>query len=125
MAWPPTLAELKDDLVIPDDDTEDDTALTRRLAAVVRFVQRVRADAFLRGDDGTLVEPVVYSEQGEREAESLELGSLMLAGRLFARRRSPDAVLFMAEAGTTRVAWVDEDVNRLLRLGRHGKPKVG
>ncbi len=125
MAWPPTLADLKDDSAIPLDDIEDDAALQRRLGAATRFVQRVRADAFLQADDGTLVEPIEYSLQGDREADSLELGTLMLAGRLFARRRSPDAVLFMAESGTTRIAWVDDDVNRMLRLGRHGKPKVG
>lgn len=125
MAWPPTLVDLKDDLAIPSDDTEDDAALQRRLDAAIAFVQRVRADAFLRSDDGLLVEPVTYSLCGEGEADSLELGTLMLAGRLFARRRSPDAILFMAESGTTRVAWVDDDVNRMLRLGRHGKPKVG
>jgi hypothetical protein len=126
MSWPPALIQLKDDLAIPDDDTEDDAALTRRLDAAVRFVQRVRKDAFVTDDDNvTVVEPVTYSLQGAIEAETLELGTLMLAGRLFARRRSPDAVLFMAETGTTSVPFADPDIMRLLRTGRYGKPKVG
>jgi hypothetical protein len=124
MAWPPTLAELKDDLAVPDDELEDDDALVRRLNASVRFVQRVRKDAFVTDDDGNLIEPAIYAEP-QREAETLELGTLMLAGRLFARRRSPDAVLFMAETGTSHVPWADHDIMRMLRVGRFGKPKVG
>ncbi|MGH9252167.1 MAG: hypothetical protein ACRD0W_22020 [Acidimicrobiales bacterium] len=122
--WPPALIELKDDLAIPDEDTEDDAALQRRLGAAVRFVQRIRKDAFLTSDDGTLIEPAEYSLAGSMEAETLELGTLMLAGRLFARRRSADALLFMAETGTTRVPFTDEDLNRLLRIGRHGRRRA-
>jgi len=125
MSWPPALVELKDDLAVPDEDTEDDNALIRRLNAVIRFVQRARKDAFITDDDGVLVEPATYSLQGEIEAESLELGALMLASRLHARRRSPDKTLFMAETGTTTISDVDNDIARLLRIGRHGKPKVG
>ncbi len=125
MSWPPALIQLKDDLAIPDMETEDDAALTRRLNAAIRFVQRVRKDAFVTDDDGVLVEPATYSLQGEIEAETLELGALMLASRLFARRRSPDAILFMAESGTTGVPFVDNDIARMLRIGRHTKPKVG
>lgn len=125
MAWPPMLAELKDDLAIEAEEVEDDDALVRRLNAAVTFVQRARKDAFLTSDDGTLVEPIEYAAP-ERESQTLELGTLMLAGWLFARRRSPDGVLFMAETGTTRMPTnLDPDIARLLRIGRHAKPKVG
>lgn len=123
MAWPPTLVELKDDLAIPPEDTEDDGALTRRLDATVEFVQRVRRDAFVTDEAGNLAEPVTFAT--DREARTLELGTLMAAGRFHARRRSPDAILFMAETGTTKVSSGDNDIDRLLRIGRHAKPKVG
>ena len=125
MAWPPHLLQLKDDESIPNEDTEDDAALQRRLDAAVAFVERVRADAFLTDDEGTVVEPVTYSYDGESEAETLELGTMLMASRLFARRRSRDAILFMSETGTTRIPFGDEDIARLLRLGRHAVPKVG
>lgn len=123
MAWPPTLPELKDDLGIPVDDDGDDAALTRRLNAVIAFVQRTRKDAFLLDDCGNLVEPIELVVT--REEASLTLGALMLAGRLFARRRSADAILFMSDTGTTRVPFGDDDIARLLRLGKHAKPRVG
>ncbi len=121
-SWPPDLPTLKDDGAIPAEDTEDDAALQRRLDAAVSFVQRRRKDAFALDDDGFPVEPIVFSERGEREASSLLLGTLMLAHRLFARRRSPDVVLWMAETGTTRVPFEDRDLVRMLGLHR---PRVG
>ncbi len=124
MAWPPTLADLKDDLDIDAEETEDDDALTRRLAAAIGFVQRTRKDAFLTDDDGNLVQPVELT--ATIEEDSLVLGTIMLAGWLFAARRSPDGILFMAETGTTRVpTTADPHISRMLRIGRHRKPVVG
>lgn len=125
MTWPPDLPTLRNDLSIPDDETLDDDAYTRRLNAAISFVQRVRKDAFVTDDCGELIEPATYSEQGEREASTLELGTLMLAARLAARRRSPDAILWMADTGTTHVPRGDEDLERMLRIGRHALPRVG
>ncbi|MGH9247950.1 MAG: hypothetical protein ACRD0W_00295 [Acidimicrobiales bacterium] len=122
MTWPPDLPTLKVDGGIPAEDTEDDAALELRLDAAVSFVQRRRKDAFALDDDGHPVEPIGFSERGELEASSLLLGTLMLAHRLFARRRSPDIVLWMAETGTTRVPFEDRDLVRM--LGLH-KPRVG
>lgn len=123
--WPPTLADLKDDLAIPPEDDEDDAALQRRLDAAIGFVQRARKDAFVTDEDGNLVLPPVL--ESDSEEQTLVLGAIMFAKRLFARRRSDDQILFMAETGTTRVpaAIADEDLNRLLRLGRFARPKVG
>lgn len=121
--WPPILADLRDEVDILDpEDTIDDSKLQRRLDAAVSFVQRVRKDAFVLDDDGEIVEPVELSIRGEREAPSLRLGTLMLANRLWARRRSPDVVLWMAETGTTRIPFEDRDISRQLRLHR---PRVG
>jgi hypothetical protein len=123
--WPPAVeGVLKDDLDIPSDDTIDDAKLKRRLDASVSFVQRVRRDAFVTDDDGALVEPVEFSARGEIEGDTLVLGTLMLASRLFARRRSPDVILWMAETGTTRLPFEDRDIDRLLRIGRSARPKV-
>lgn len=125
--WPPTLAELKSDVspTIPADDTDDDAALTDRLSAAVTFVQRVRRDLFEQDDDGNLIEPIAFTASADqREGQSIRLGTMMLAARLFARRRSPDAILWMAETGTTRLPWSDVDIARLLRIGQHEKPKV-
>jgi hypothetical protein len=123
--WPPTVeGVLKDDLDIPPDDTIDDAKLKRRLDAAVSFVQRARREAFVTDEDGALVEPVEFSERGEAEGDTLVLGTLMLASRLFARRRSPDVILWMAETGTTRLPFEDRDIDRLLRIGRSARPKV-
>jgi hypothetical protein len=128
VTWPPSIeGDLKDDLDIPADDTIDDAKLKRRLDASVSFVERVRVDAFAHeeGEDGELVpvEPREFPE-GSREAHSIVLGTLMLTARLFARRRSPDVILWMAETGTTRLPFEDRDIDRLLRIGRSARPKV-
>lgn len=123
--WPPTLEDLKDDEEIPQEDEVDDAALKRRLDASIRFVERVRRDLFFTAEDGVLVEPVEFREEGEKEAETVILGTLMMASRLFARRRSREAILWMAETGTTRVPFDDGDIARLLRIGRHQRMLLG
>lgn len=120
MPWPPLFEDLKDDVALVD--PEDEAALQRRLNASVSFVQRKRRDAFVTDDCGELIDPIELSAKGERELDSLELGTFMLAHRLFARRRSPDQVFWMSETGTTRIAFGDPDIMR--QLGLH-KPKVG
>ncbi|WP_290055659.1 hypothetical protein [Amycolatopsis solani] len=116
MAWPPTLAELKDDKDIAAEDTTDDAALTRRLDAVVEFVERVRPRFNYTADPAsTLPAP----------SADLVLGSLMLAARLYTRRRSPDGMVMMAELGAGRVPAFDPDIERLLGIGRHAKWVLG
>lgn len=121
-AWPPVLPDLKDDVSIESADVEDDAKLQRRLDASVSFVQRARKDAFETDDEGTVIEPAVFSAKGERQSDAIVMGTLMLAARLFARRRSPEAVMWLAQSVPTRLPWVDEDINRLLKLHR---PRVG
>jgi len=107
--WPPTLAELKDDMKIDADDIRDDDRLTSCLDASIAFVQRVKAGKFnFTGTDTDLETP----------DEDLRLGTMRLAGRWHTRRRSPDALVQMAELGATRVPSIDPDIDRMLRIGR-------
>jgi hypothetical protein len=115
--WPPTLQELKDDLDIGPADPIDDLKLERRLAAAVTFVQDRRRDAFETDPEtGELVEPLVLKE---REAESIIMGTLLLASRLFHRRRTPDAAVWTVEVSA------DPDLSRMLKIGVHARPRVG
>jgi hypothetical protein len=114
MPWPPTLATLKVDLKLGPDDDRDDERLTLDLTAAVAFVERVRAGAFNFDDtlDSALPEPTA----------DLILGTLRLAGRWDERRKSPDALIQMAEMGAGRVPTVDSDIDRLLGIGRFAPP---
>jgi hypothetical protein len=114
MTWPPTLDELKDDRKVALDDTRDDASLTRQLDAAVAFVQRVRRGAFNFDDDPLSDLPAPTAD--------LELGTMRLAGRWYTRRRSPDALIQMAELGASRVPSFDPDIDRLLGIGRFAGP---
>jgi len=116
--WPPTLDELKTDLKIDLADTRDDDRLSSDLAASVSFVERVRSDVQydpLNPDQFDL--PVPTADHW--------LGTLRLAGRWGDRRRSPDGTISMGELGTSRVSTFDPDIDRMLRIGRHARARVG
>ncbi|HEX7038677.1 MAG TPA: head-tail connector protein [Trueperaceae bacterium] len=115
MAWPPTLDQLKRDMKIEDD--RDDERLQQCLDAAVAYVERVR-----KGDFNFTTDP--ESELPEPTAD-LILGTLRLAGRWHIRRRSPDALVDMGELGLSRIATTDPDIERLLRIGRFQKARVG
>lgn len=55
-------------------------------------------------------------------SESIRLGALMLAARLYRRRNSPTGIEGFADAGVSYVARQDPDVARLLGLAQ---PMVG
>jgi hypothetical protein len=114
MTWPPTLDELKDDLKIAHDDTRDDTVLQRQLDASVEFVQRVRRSSFNFEDDPQSLLPAPSAD--------LWLGTVRLAGRWFTRRRSPDALIAMADSASSRVPSFDPDIDRQLGIGRFRGP---
>lgn len=117
MAWPPTLPELKVAMNRDLDDTRDDERLQEDLDAAVAFVERVRSGDFNFTADplSTLPDPT----------PDLVLGTKRLAARWHARLRSQDGTVDMGELGLTRVAGSDPDINRLLRIGRHQKARVG
>lgn len=118
MAWPPTLDELKVDMKIDLSDARDDERLAQVLDAAVDFVERVRPelqyDPF-DPDQFELPEP----------SRDMRLGTMRLAARWHLRRRSPDGMIAMAELGQSRVTTYDNDIDRLLRLGRHQRMRVG
>lgn len=122
MAWPPTLEDLRSDIrgrVLAGEqlsaDTSDTAALQLRLDAAVGFVSRIRRGDFNFGDNPALPAP---------DADTV-LGTLMLAARWQWRRRSPDALIDAGDLGSSRVPSFDPDIERLLRIGRHQKPRVG
>ena len=113
--WPPTLDALKQDMGISD--VRDDDRLQTVLDASVSFVERVRGDDFNFGGD-------LGSDLPDPSAD-LILGTLRLASRWHTRRRSPDALIQMAEMGASRVPSFDPDIERLLGIGRHSPWRVG
>lgn len=113
MFWPPTLNALKLDMGV--DDTRDDDRLDQVLEAAVAFVVRVRPRFNYEADPD--------SDYPDPTAE-LYLGTLRLAGRWHTRRRSPDALVDMAELGASRVPSFDPDIERLLGLGRYRGPVI-
>jgi hypothetical protein len=109
--WPPTLDELKLDMGVDDD--RDDDRLGQVLDAAVAFVVRVRPRFNYEADpDSALPAPPA----------DIQLGTVRLAGRWHSRRRSPDALVDMAEMGASRVPSFDPDIERLLGIGRYRGP---
>lgn len=108
MSWPPDVTALKADMGITDD--RDDDRLETVLAAVVAYVERVRGTS--------------YNFSGDAESDlpdppaDVELGTLRLAGRYHARRRSVDGLVTAGEFGVTRIPYLDGDIRRLLGLAR-------
>lgn len=112
--WPPTLSDLKVDLKIDVGDVRNDGRLALDLSAAVTFVERVKSGQFLF--DATDPDQVIAGLP--LPDDDLFLGTLRLAGRWGSRRRSPDALIQMAELGSSRVPSFDTDIDRMLRLGR-------
>jgi len=110
LVWPPTLAELKIDKGIAADDTRDDDALDRMLAASISFVRRIHVGRYN-------FEPDESSELSVPD-EAMTLGAIRLAIRWQTRKRSPDALVSMGELGAGRVPSFDVDIDRMLRIGR-------
>lgn len=108
MDWPPTIADLKADLQIPDG--VDDDVLQTSLDAAIAFVVRTRSDI----DYGQFPMP-----GAKPPTSDLALGTVRLAGRWFTRRRSPEALVDAGEMGSARVPSFDPDIDRLLRIGRY------
>lgn len=115
MAWPPDVPALKVDMRI--DDTRDDIRLQVVLDAAVAYVQRVRKGDFnFEGDE--------LSDLPSPPAD-LVLGTLRLARHYHLQRRSSDGQIDAGELGVSTVAGLDPYVQRLLRIGRHQKARIG
>lgn len=110
MSWPPTLESLKTDLDIAD--TRDDVVLASQLAAAVAFVERTHKGRYE-------FDPVYGTTGLPNPGAEMELGTLRLAGRWWARRRSPDGLVALGELGTTNIPGFDSDLERMLEMGRY------
>lgn len=90
--------------------------LARVFDAAVEFVERIHRGRFnFTGEPSALPVP----------GPTTKLGTVMLARRWHTRRRSPAMLVAAADMGAAKVPWQDEDINRLLRLGRHAIPRTG
>lgn len=114
MPWPPELEELKLDMNVSDD--RDDDRLQMVLDAAIVVARRLR-----EGDLNFDADPEVDLPEPDGD---FVLGVLRLAGRWHTRRRSPDALVAMADFGSARVPSFDPDVEMLLGIGRHREPRV-
>lgn len=110
LVWPPTVAEMKIDKGVPDDDTRDDDEYERMLDAAIEFVRRVHAGRYNTEDESGSELPVPGAD--------MVLGTIRLALRWQTRKRSPDALVAMGELGQGRVPSFDPDIDRMLRIGR-------
>lgn len=110
--WPPVLADLKTDMGISADHTDEDTNLSSDLASAVAYVQRVRPT--FNYDQDPLNEDCAPTDD-------LWNGTLAYARRLFTRRRSPDGLVDMGDLGQGRVPTVDRDIDRLLGIGNYAE----
>jgi len=55
---------------------------------------------------------------------SVRSGAMLLVSRLLARRSSPAGLATFGEFGAQAVRAHDADIDRMLGLGRYGKPRV-
>ena len=114
--WPPALAKLKADLDIGSDEQRYDNQLQDHLDAAVAFVQRLRRGSIQ-------FDPQDPEQFGLPEPTAdLILGTLRLAGRWWARKKSPDALIQMEQLGSSRVPTFDPDIDRLLGIGQKRGP---
>lgn len=110
-------AGLDDQGGLEDLDPNDEQRLRRDFNAAVAFVERIH-----RGRYNFSGEP---TSTLKLPTEDLKLGTLMLARRWDSRRRSVNGIVSMGEMGASRVTSYDADIDRLLRIGRHARPRVG
>jgi hypothetical protein len=111
MNWPPTLDDLKVDLKI--DDSRDDGQLQQDLDAAIAFAKRVRPDLKFEADP--------LSDVPEPEDDFI-LGVIRLAGRWYARRRSPDGLIDAGDMVRSRIPGVDQDIARMLGIDKYRGP---
>lgn len=116
--WPPTLDQLKADMRV--NDTRDDVILSGELAGCIAYVERVKGSAVdLYGFDGPEAVPRrVPFDTG------YWLGTMRLAARQHARRRSPDGMVASLDQGSIRIGTGDSDIDRMLRVGKFASPVI-
>jgi hypothetical protein len=90
---------------------QSDTALTSVVAAVNAYV--------------TTLPKVADLPEGTDWPDDFFLGAVMLGGRYYRRRNSPNGVEAITESGAQYVARYDSDISRMLGLDMYTKPAVG
>lgn len=115
-AWPPTVTAVQLDAKLEgvELDSGDLARLQLVLDAAVALVERLRAGSFDFRDDAFDPLPAPGAD--------VVLGTVRLAGRWHARRRSPDGLISAGELGTSRIPNFDADIERLLGIGRYSGP---
>lgn len=98
-------------------ESADAPAVERSRMAAGAYVERVRPDLFVTLADGVT--------RAYAPTPDVTAGAMLLTARLYARRSSPVGVVSYAEFGPSSVPRLDPDVERLLGLGRHARPRIG
>lgn len=109
LAWLDAAALLDHLGVAEDSDNADSVERARKAAAA--FIEKHRPD-------------LVISDAFTVTADVLQ-GALLLAARLYARKGSPVGLASFNEFGAAQVVRFDSDIERLLGLGRYGRPVIG
>jgi hypothetical protein len=112
--WPPVLADFKNDMDVPSDDTRNDTQYAIDLASAIAFVEAVCADQW----NFDLTKPWLPAPVDALAWQ----GTLRLAARYAYRRRSPDGMVNMGDAGGVKIPTTDLDIDRMLRIGAYSPP---
>lgn len=99
-----------------DPASENAAAVLAARSAAVRVVERQRRDLTL----DTL--PVPLDDATKADLGDVILGALMLVGRLYARKGTPEGIATFGELGATMILRSDPDISMLLGIGRHGRP---
>lgn len=113
MTWPIQTTDVTAYLGVTPAGAPDTVALDRATAAAVAWVAR-----YVEG----IPQPVDPPGDPVEVGADLELGTVMLAARWYARRSSSQGIASFGDFGPAYVQKTDPDVSSLLGLGR---PSVG
>jgi hypothetical protein len=100
------------------EDTPQAAQAERARLAAAAYVERVRPD---------LLSVVITAEQPDgvvtfdASPDVIE-GAVLYAARLYARKGSPSGLASFGEFGPAALPRLDADIERLLGVGRYGKP---
>lgn len=101
---------------VSGDPADAPAGLDSARKAAAAQVERLRPDLF--GVDGA-------GAQTFAGTDDVIEGAVLLTARIFARRQSPAGIANYGEFGAVPVLRFDSDVERLLGLGRYGRPRIG
>lgn len=98
-----------------DAGSDNAPAVLAARAAAVRLVERRRKDL-------TLDQLPAYDAATLADLGDIRHGTLLLAGRLYARRGTPEGIATFGELGASMILRRDPDVAQLLGLDNFGTP---